>query len=88
MALIEHGQRRAKVDLDAGSPAVFAGSLRSINPCLDALTDQLTLHLCDGSDHREDHPPHRSAGVDGLSGRDEVDAQGAKLIERIDQMPG
>jgi hypothetical protein len=44
------------------------------------------LELGDRSQDLEEHPPHRSRGVDALIEHDQIHAPGLELISQFDQM--
>src|ERR1017187_312431 len=54
----------------------------------NALTNQRTLKLADAPNQGQKEPPRWPGGVDGLLGRDELDAKAIKLVMGLEEMAG
>ena len=67
----------------ADVPAFEAGSPHA---CAHSLDDEVALKLCDGADDDHDGSAQRSAGVDLLPERDELDAYPVQVVEHIKEV--
>ncbi len=60
---------------------------RPSHAAADALDDQGSFELCDGTDDDDDGAAQRAARVDLLAEADELDAEPVELVEHFEEVP-